>query len=287
MTDVYGSPAGLRAHRLHRRQGYSRPVTNDEITVLNLVNQERRQRGLSELCLDPKLMDSASLHSQDQARSGRMSHTGSDGSSPFTRIRQNGYQYRGAAENVAWNQASPQEVVNTWMRSSGHRANILNPTYTQMGIAVVNRYWTQVFAAPSNGNSKCPDTNQAPNNPPNNEAPTPPPQTETPSRPAPEDKMPPKRRPSNRKPGYNPQPPRDTPPSGGTQPGYNPQPPKNTPPSYGTPPGYNPQPPRDTPPSDGTQPGYNPQPTKGTPPSYGKPDRPSGCRRQRTKPGRV
>ncbi|KAI9141739.1 CAP domain-containing protein [Paraphysoderma sedebokerense] len=184
VNDAYGLSAGLRVHRLYRRQGYSRPVSNDEIAVLNLVNQERRKAGLKEVCLDPKLMDSAFVHSQDQAISGKMAHDGSDGSSPFVRINRQGYQFRTAGENVAFNYGSPQAVMDGWMKSPGHRANILNPDYTQMGIAGVpdskgQRYWTQNFAAPSNGNSKCPNINQAQNPPPKSETPPPPPPRST------------------------------------------------------------------------------------------------------------
>jgi uncharacterized protein YkwD len=79
-----------------------------------------------------------------------MSHTGSDGSSPFDRIRRYGYNYRRAAENVAAGYSSAQDVMRGWMNSSGHRANILNPRYRDIGIGDASgnkRYWTETFGA--------------------------------------------------------------------------------------------------------------------------------------------
>jgi uncharacterized protein YkwD len=116
--------------------------------VLDIVNSERRQAGLSPLRLHSQLTAAAQEHSNDMARNNFMSHTGSDGSSPFDRIKRHGYNYRQAAENIAAGYSSAQDVMRGWMNSSGHRRNILNPNYRDIGIGYARGnqpYWTQTF----------------------------------------------------------------------------------------------------------------------------------------------
>lgn len=81
-----------------------------------------------------------------------MSHKGSDGSDMSDRIRKQGYRYRHAGENVAYGQKSAEQVFAAWMKSRGHRKNILNPIVRNMGLYVTRGrdgrlYWTQVFGA--------------------------------------------------------------------------------------------------------------------------------------------
>ncbi|RIV40930.1 CAP domain-containing protein [Micromonospora radicis] len=119
--------------------------------VVELVNAERAKAGCGALSIDDKLMTAAQRHSQDQADNQNMSHTGSDGSDPGDRIDRVGYAWRTYGENVAWNQQTPAAVMDAWMNSDGHRANILNCAFTEIGVGVANSngpYWTQVFAAP-------------------------------------------------------------------------------------------------------------------------------------------
>ena len=75
------------------------------------------------------------------------SHKSPTYGSPFEMIKNFGISYKSAGENIAKGQASPQAVVNAWMNSSGHRANILNSTYTKIGVGYVaeGKYWTQMF----------------------------------------------------------------------------------------------------------------------------------------------
>ena len=75
------------------------------------------------------------------------SHTSPTYGSPFQMMKAFGLSYRTAGENIAYGQRTPQEVVNAWMNSSGHRANILNSSYTQIGVGYVanGNYWTQMF----------------------------------------------------------------------------------------------------------------------------------------------
>lgn len=116
--------------------------------VLNIVNQERQRAGLSPLRLQSQLTAAAQAHSNDMARNNFISHTGYDGSSFVDRIKRTGYNFRSGAENVAAGQTSSQNVMQSWMNSPGHRNNILNPGYRDIGIANARGnklYWTQVF----------------------------------------------------------------------------------------------------------------------------------------------
>ncbi|RAO27534.1 Non-specific serine/threonine protein kinase [Micromonospora noduli] len=131
--------------------GSSGSVSAQAREVVDLVNAERAKAGCKALSIDDKLMTAAQRHSQDQADNQNMSHTGSDGSNAGTRLDRVGYTWRTYGENVAWNQKTPAAVMDAWMNSSGHRANILNCAFTEIGVGIANSngpYWTQVFAAP-------------------------------------------------------------------------------------------------------------------------------------------
>ncbi|MEV4709965.1 CAP domain-containing protein [Micromonospora sp. NPDC049374] len=126
-------------------------VASEAAEVVALVNAERAKAGCGALSIDDKLMTAAQRHSQDQADHRNMSHTGSDGSDPGDRIDRVDYAWRTYGENVAWNQRTPAAVMDAWMNSDGHRANILNCAFTEIGVGVASSngpYWTQVFAAP-------------------------------------------------------------------------------------------------------------------------------------------
>ncbi|MGV9211738.1 CAP domain-containing protein [Micromonospora sp. RB23] len=126
-------------------------VSDQAREVVDLVNAERAKAGCKALSIDDKLMTAAQRHSQDQADHSKMSHTGSDGSDTGVRLDRVGYAWRTYGENVAWNQKTPAAVMDAWMNSSGHRANILNCAFTEIGVGIASSngpYWTQVFAAP-------------------------------------------------------------------------------------------------------------------------------------------
>ncbi|ATO14512.1 serine protease [Micromonospora sp. WMMA2032] len=119
--------------------------------VVTLVNQERAKAGCKALSVDSKLTLAAQRHSQDQADHKKMSHDGSDGSDVGARLDRAGYAWRAYGENVAWNQQSPAAVMDAWMNSPGHRANILNCSFTEIGVGVARSngpYWTQDFGTP-------------------------------------------------------------------------------------------------------------------------------------------
>lgn len=122
-------------------------VLNYEKEVIRLVNEIRAQNGLKALSYDWELSRVARYKSQDMRDNKYFSHTSPVYGSPFQMIKNFGITYRSAGENIARGQATPQAVVNAWMNSSGHRANILNASFTHIGVGYVadGRYWTQMF----------------------------------------------------------------------------------------------------------------------------------------------
>ena len=118
--------------------------------VLDLVNAERTKRGISALTLDSNLSSVATKKSQDMVNKNYFDHTSPTYGSPFDMMKQFGISYRTAGENIAKGQKTPQEVVTAWMNSEGHRKNILNPNFTNLGIGIAKdskgtTYWTQMF----------------------------------------------------------------------------------------------------------------------------------------------
>lgn len=118
-----------------------------ETEVIRLVNEQRAQNGLDPLTENWELSRVARYKSQDMADNGYFSHTSPTYGSPFTMMKNFGVSYRTAGENIAYGQRTPQAVVDAWMNSSGHRANILNASFTQIGVGYVasGHYWTQMF----------------------------------------------------------------------------------------------------------------------------------------------
>lgn len=118
-----------------------------EQEVIRLVNEQRVKNGLNPLTENWELSRVARFKSRDMADNRYFSHTSPTYGSPFQMIRNFGLSFRTAGENIAYGQRTAQAVVNSWMNSSGHRANILNPSYTQIGVGYVanGNYWTQMF----------------------------------------------------------------------------------------------------------------------------------------------
>lgn len=117
--------------------------------VLAIMNQIRTENGLSVLATTQELMNTAQMRAEEITVC--YNHNRPDGSSCFTAFAQNGVSYRVAAENIAAGQNNPQYVMDCWMNSSGHRANILNPAYNHVGIGCCYSndyygiYWAQSF----------------------------------------------------------------------------------------------------------------------------------------------
>lgn len=118
-----------------------------EKEVVRLVNEERVKAGVKPLTEDWELSRVARYKSQDMRDNNYFSHTSPVYGSPFDMIKNFGITYRSAGENIARGQINPQAVVKAWMNSSGHRKNILNASYTKIGVGYVadGRYWTQMF----------------------------------------------------------------------------------------------------------------------------------------------
>ena len=122
-------------------------VSSYEGEVIRLVNDIREENGLQPLTTNWELSRVARYKSQDMKDNGYFSHTSPTYGSPFQMIKAFGLSFRTAGENIARGYATPQAVVNGWMNSSGHRANILNASYQQIGVGYVSQgnYWTQMF----------------------------------------------------------------------------------------------------------------------------------------------
>ena len=118
-----------------------------ENEVIRLVNDQRAKHGLNALTANWELSRVAHYKSQDMVHNRYFSHTSPTYGTPFQMIKAFGLSYRTAGENIAYGQRTPQDVVNAWMNSSGHRANILNASYTQIGVGYASNghYWTQLF----------------------------------------------------------------------------------------------------------------------------------------------
>ena len=118
-----------------------------EQEVVKLVNAERAKEGLPALKEDWELSRVAKYKSQDMHDKNYFDHTSPTYGTPFTMMKNFGITYKSAGENIAKGQQSASEVVNAWMNSAGHRANILNKNYTHIGVGFVKdgNYWSQMF----------------------------------------------------------------------------------------------------------------------------------------------
>lgn len=137
---------------------------NPRRRVVALINEARsqvRRCGREKFPAGTPLTRSAALenaalvHARDIANRSRLGHEGSDGSMPADRATRAGYHWVAVAENVAAGQTTAEEVVGTWLDSAGHCANLMNPKYSETGVAYainpadeMGIYWVQVFAAP-------------------------------------------------------------------------------------------------------------------------------------------
>lgn len=131
------------------------PGTDEEDTnaafireVAELVNAQRSKAGLSPLTVNTDVQAAAQVRAREIETS--FSHTRPDGSTFSTALTQQGVSYRGSGENIAWGQKTPEQVMDGWMNSPGHRANILNKNFTSIGVgfyqnASGTNYWTQLF----------------------------------------------------------------------------------------------------------------------------------------------
>lgn len=163
LLDPAFTHAGL-AHARDPRGGdtywtalWARPLTGAELArtraeVVELTNRERARAGLRPLAEDPLLAAAAQAYSTDMATRDFYSHTSPEGTQPWDRAAAAGSRRRTIGENIACGQRSAAEVVEGWMNSPGHRANILKPDFTHLGTGFAGggraaTYWTQLFGA--------------------------------------------------------------------------------------------------------------------------------------------
>ncbi|CAH0276584.1 hypothetical protein SRABI96_03851 [Peribacillus sp. Bi96] len=129
-----------------------KPETSSELSafeqeVVKLTNAEREKQGLAALKVDTELSKVARIKSQDMKDKNYFDHNSPTYGSPFDMMKQFGISYKTAGENIAQGQQTPEEVVQAWMNSQGHRENIMNSSFTHIGVGYVEsgNYWTQQF----------------------------------------------------------------------------------------------------------------------------------------------
>lgn len=128
-------------------QQQSSQLSAYEQKVVELTNAERTKNGLAPFKIDVELSKVAREKSRDMSANKYFDHNSPTYGSPFDMMKKFGISYRSAGENIAMGQRTPEEVVNAWMNSSGHRANILSKDFTHIGVGHVaeGNYWTQQF----------------------------------------------------------------------------------------------------------------------------------------------
>lgn len=127
-----------------------------EQQIVTLTNQDRAANGLAPLSVDTKLVQMAEIHSRDMVQFGDMAHTLPEAALPALSDRANyvGYNASWLGENIAYGYPDASSVMQAWMGSPPHEANILNPNYTEIGVAIAydsagEPYFTQVFGRPA------------------------------------------------------------------------------------------------------------------------------------------
>ncbi|WP_242241542.1 CAP domain-containing protein [Bacillus cereus group sp. BfR-BA-01309] len=125
----------------------AKSLSEFEQRVVELTNAERAKQGLSALKIDTELSKVARIKSEDMQKNNYFDHNSPTYGSPFDMMKKFGISYTSAGENIAQGQRTPEEVVQAWMNSAGHRANILNNSFTHIGVGYVEsgNYWTQQF----------------------------------------------------------------------------------------------------------------------------------------------
>lgn len=118
--------------------------------VIDLVNAERAKEGLPALTMDKQVQAAAQVRAMECEQ--LFSHTRPNGTSFVTALQEQNVSYRRAGENIAWGQRTPKQVVTGWMNSEGHRANIMNPNFTTIGVGYYQNangtnYWSQLFTS--------------------------------------------------------------------------------------------------------------------------------------------
>lgn len=137
-----------------QNSGQTSTISEEASEVIRLVNVERSKNGLAPLKANAELSKVATVKAQDMIDKNYFDHTSPTYGSPFDMMKKFGINYTAAGENIAYGQKTPAEVMNGWMNSSGHRANILNSNFTEIGVGVAKDkngtpYWVQMFITPA------------------------------------------------------------------------------------------------------------------------------------------
>lgn len=131
------------------------PVRDDlERSIARIVSEERRRAGLPAVIVEPLLVLAARAHSADMAGRAYFAHISPEGATAGHRVALTGYLFDMVGENIARGHRQPRQVMNAWMTSRGHRANILKAEFTRIGVGVAEDrrgtlIWTQNFAVPA------------------------------------------------------------------------------------------------------------------------------------------
>ncbi|PKQ61475.1 hypothetical protein BZG01_19325 [Labilibaculum manganireducens] len=136
------------------------PITENKIDIQKLLDLVNDVRSAGTTCgtvyyppvdaivWNSKLEDAALKHSKDMMDNNFFNHTSSNGDKFVDRLNAAGYIYNSAGENIAKGYLSEESVINGWLTSQGHCANIMNPDFTEMGVGRIGDYWTQDFGKP-------------------------------------------------------------------------------------------------------------------------------------------
>ena len=121
----------------------NKPTPNKLKKLVNIINAERKARGLHALKVDPKLNCAAQMHSDDVGPKKLCQHNGTDGSSPWARAEKCGTTAN--RENIACGQQTPRAAVDAWIKSPGHFKNMMSKNINYIGVGENNFYWTNIF----------------------------------------------------------------------------------------------------------------------------------------------
>jgi uncharacterized YkwD family protein len=139
------APRNMQVGEIIRLKPSASSPSSFEEQVVKLVNAERAKQGLSPLTHRADVKNVAEKKAQDMINSNYFSHTSPNYGSPFDMLKTFGISYQSAGENIAKGQKTPEEVMNAWMNSPGHRANILKPEYDSIGVGFYQSAWVQMF----------------------------------------------------------------------------------------------------------------------------------------------
>lgn len=138
-------PTNMHVGEVIRLKASASSPSSFEEQVVQLVNQQRAKAGLKSLTHRADVKNVAQKKAQDMINSNYFSHTSPNYGSPFDMLKTFGISYSYAGENIAKGQKTPQDVMNSWMNSTGHRANILKPEYDAIGVGYYHGAWVQMF----------------------------------------------------------------------------------------------------------------------------------------------